>query len=125
MGVVVKQKPLKSEPIDIVPNGVYPAVLTGIRQFDNAYGQRIGFEFTLAGGDVDGIKVMRSTSPNLSAKSKLADLLQGLLGRGLDGQELMQGVDVEELAGTECRVLVVQSQAKSGQVYSNVEQVFK
>ncbi len=124
MAVVVKQKK-KTVTADAVPNGTYPAILTGIRQFDNAYGHRIGFEFTIAGGECDGMKVMRSTAPNLSAKSKLAELLQGLLGRTLEGQEIMQGVDIEELVGTNCKVLVLQSRAKSGAVYSNVEQVFK
>ena len=124
MSVVVRQQS-NSNPAALVPNGVFPAVLTGIKQFDNAYGHRVGFEFSLVGGDYDGMKVMRSTSPNLSAQSKLAQVLHGLLGRGLEGQELMQGVDLEELVGTECNVLVVQSKSKSGQVYSNVEQVFK
>jgi len=122
MAVVVKQK--QTQKADVVPNGTYSAILTGIRQFDNAYGHRIGFEFTLQGGEFDGMKVMRSTSPNLSVQSKLADLLRGLLGRSLDEQEIMQGVDVEDLVGTECKVLVLQSRGKSGQTYSNVEQVF-
>jgi hypothetical protein len=68
---------------------------------------------------------MRSTSPNLSKYSKLAEILSGLIGRGLEDQEIMAGVDIEELVGTECKVLMLQSKAKSGQVYSNVEQVFK
>ena len=123
MSVVVRQQS-NSNPASLVPNGVFPAVLTGIKQFDNAYGHRVGFEFSLVGGDYDGMKVMRSTSPNLSAQSKLAQVLHGLLGRGLEGQELMQGVDLEELVGTECNVLVVQSRSKSGHVYANVEQVF-
>jgi hypothetical protein len=124
MAVVVKQKQ-PTATADIVPPGTYPAILTGIRQFDNAYGHRIGFEFTLQGDEVDGMKVMRSTSPNLSAKSKLADMLRGLLGRGIEDQEINRGVDIEELVGTECKVLVLQSRSKSGQVYSNVEQVFR
>lgn len=122
MTVVVKPK--QTHQADVVPNGTYQATLTGIRQFDNAYGHRIGFEFTLRGGECDGMKVMRSTSPNLSVQSKLADLLRGLLGRELEDQEIMQGVDVEDLVGTECNVLVLQSRGKSGQTYSNVEQVF-
>ena len=108
MAVVVRQQ-TAPKPTESVLNGVYQAILTDIRQFENAYGQRIGFEFTIQGGDYDGVTVMRSTSPNLTAQSKLAQVLHGLLGRGLEGQELMQGVDLEELVGTECNILVVQS----------------
>ena len=123
MTVVVKQE--QQEQSTLIPDGIYPATLTGIRQFENAYGDRVGFEFTLRGGDLDGTTTMRSTSPNLSRFSKLAELLKGLLGRGLEDQEIMAGVDIEELIGTECKVLVLQSKAKSGQTYSNVEQVFR
>ncbi len=109
----------------MIPDGIYPATLTRIKQFENAYGQRVGFEFTLRGDELDGTTTMRSTSPNLSRYSKLGELLKGLIGRGLEDQEIMQGVDIEELIGTECRVLVLQSKSKSGQVYSNVEQIFR
>jgi hypothetical protein len=124
MSVVVKQQQHISE-VDLIPNGTYPATLTDIKQFDNAYGQRLGFEFTLQGGQLDGQKVMRSTSPNLSAQSKLTDLLQGLLGRTLEDQELMRGLDARSLVGTDCNVLVLQARVKSGKTYSNVERVFK
>jgi len=118
-------KPKPTRAATVVPNGTYPASLTAVRQFENAYGDRVGFEFTLQGGEVDGLTVMRSTSPNLSTKSKLADLLRGLLDRDLTEQELTDGLDVEGLVGIECKVLVLQSRGKQGQVYSNVEQVFR
>ena len=120
---IKNEQDFKTEKISI-PNGTYQATLTDIRRFDNAYGNRLGFEFTLLGGQLDGQRVMQSTSPNLSAQSKLAELLQGLLGRELDDQELMQGIDADGLVGTDCNVLVLQTRAKSGQFYSNVEKVF-
>ena len=123
MAVIVRPK--EQSKAAVVPNGTYPAKLTSIKQFENAYGERVGFEFTLQDGEVDGMTVMRSTSPNLSPKSKLAELLRGLLGRDLAEFELTGGMDVEDLIGTECKVLVLQSRGKSGQMYSNVEQVFK
>lgn len=123
MAVVVRQE--QEQAAELIPNGIYPATLTGIKQFENAYGARVGFEFTLRGGDLDGTVTMRSTSPNLSKYSKLAEILSGLIGRSLEDQEIMAGIDIEELVGTNCKVLVLQSKAKSGQVYSNVEQVFK
>jgi len=121
--MVMLLKP-KSAVIAAVPDGTYKAMLSKVTQFDNAYGQRIGFEFTLAGKGVDGEKVMRSTAPNLSASSKLADVLRGLLGRELTADELAKGIDVEALVGSECSVLVLQAKGKSGAVYSNVERIF-
>lgn len=121
--MVMVLKP-KSAAATTVPDGTYKAKLSKVTQFDNAYGRRIGFEFTLAGNGVDGAKVMRSTAPNLSASSKLADVLRGLLGRDLTDKELQSGIDVESLIGTECAVMVLQARSKSGAVYSNVERIF-
>lgn len=116
---------LKSNASQLVPNGTYQAKLTRIRQFNNAYGARIGFEFTLQGSGVDGVTVMSSTSSNLSTKSKLTDLLEGIMGRSLIEDELQNGFDVEGLIDSECSVLILQSRNKLGHVYSNVERVFK
>lgn len=121
--MVMLLKP-KSAAAVVVPDGTYKATLSKVTQFDNAYGRRIGFEFTLQGKGVDGQKVMRSTAPNLSATSKLADVLRGLLGRELTAAELEAGVDVEKLIGTACSVMVLQARSKSGAVYSNVERIF-
>lgn len=66
----------KSKDVALVPDGTYQAQLSKVTRFDNAYGTRIGFEFTLQGSGVDGQKVMRSTSPNLSPSGKLADVLE-------------------------------------------------
>lgn len=121
--MVMLLKP-KSAAAVVVPDGTYKATLSKVTQFDNAYGRRIGFEFTLQDKGVDGQKVMRSTAPNLSATSKLADVLRGLLGRELTATELANGVDVEKLIGTACSVMVLQARSKSGAVYSNVERIF-
>lgn len=120
--MAIRIEPVKrqSDPAS-VPDGVHAATLTNIKQFENSYGARIGFEFTLEGGET----VMRSTGPNLSQQSKLAELIRGLLGRNLNEQEMTAGMDVEQLIGTECKVLVRQSTGKNGQSYSNIESVFQ
>lgn len=118
-------KPNPKTTAAVVPDGTYKATLSNVTQFENVYGQRVGFEFTLQGAGVDGAKVMRSTSPVLSAKGKLAEVLTGLLGRELTGKELTSGIDVEALIGYECEVLVLQSRGKNGATYSNVERIFK
>jgi hypothetical protein len=67
---------------------------------------------------------MRSTNPILTAKSKLAEVLNGLLGRELTQDEINKGVDVEQMIGTECNVLVLNNKSKTGAIYSNVERIF-
>lgn len=121
MAILLKPK---SKAAEVVPDGTYKATLSKVTQFENAYGQRIGFEFTLQGNGVDGHTVMRSTSPNLSPTGKLADVLRGLLGRDLTQDELVKGVDAEALAGRECSVLVLSAKGKNGNTYSNVERIF-
>jgi hypothetical protein len=122
--MVMLLKPKSKDAAIVVADGTYRATLSKVTQFENSYGQRIGFEFTLQGKGVDGTKVMRSTSPNLSPSGKLADVLRGLLGRDLKPAETDGGIDVEKLIGTECSVLVLTGKGKNGNTYSNVERVF-
>ena len=122
MALVVKQK--DAAPAAVLRDGTYKAVLSNIKQFSNAYGQRIGFEFTVLGGHADGEKVMRSTAPQLTKQSKLAEVIEGMLGRDLTDKELRDGFDLEDLLDKVCSILVLQSKSKTGSVYSNVERVF-
>lgn len=117
--MVVMLKPKTPIAAPKVADGIYPATLTKVTSFSNVYGQRIGFEFTLDSGE----KIMRSTSPVLSEKGHLTNVLQGLLGRELTRAEIEGGVDAEELVGTCCQVLVVKSKSKAGAVFSNIEKV--
>lgn len=71
----------ESQEAAVVTDGTYPAILSKVTMFKNAYGERVGFEFTLLGDGVAGQKVTRSTSPVLSSKGKLAEVLVGLFGR--------------------------------------------
>ena len=122
MTMLVKTKP--AAPAASVKDGSYKATLSNIKNFSNTYGQRIGFEFTVKGGQFDGEKVMRSTAPQLTRQSKLAEVIQGMLGRELTDKELQDGFDLEDLLDRECSILVLQSRSKTGAVYSNVERVF-
>jgi len=122
MTLVVKQKDAAS--VTLIKDGSYKAALTNIKQFTNTYGQRIGFEFTVLGGDADGNKVMRSTAPQLTKESKLAQVIEGVLGRDMTDKELRDGFDLDALLGKQCSILVLQAKSKTGAVYSNVERVF-
>jgi len=122
MALILKPKPTSTAAV--VKDGTYQAELTGIRQFTNSYGPRLGFEFTIKGGPSDGTAVMRSTAPQLTPQSKLAEVLTGLLGRELTQAELTGGIDIEGMVGTRCQILVLQNRSKAGAVFSNVERVF-
>ena len=122
MTLVVKQK--SAVTAAVIRDGSYKATLTSIKQFANTYGERIGFEFTISGGQFDGEQVMRSTAPQLTKQSKLAEVIEGILGRDLTDKDLQGGFDLEDLIDKECNILVLQSKSKTGTVYSNVEKVF-
>ena len=118
-------KPKAPTPAATVKDGTYPAAVTGIKQFANTYGERIGFEFTITSGPFEGQKVLRSTAPQLTRQSKLAEVIEGITGRELTDKELTGGFDLEELIDVTCNILVLQSKSKTGAVYSNVERVFQ
>lgn len=117
-------KPKQAEPVVAIADGTYRAKVTNIKSFTNTYGQRIGFEFTVQGGEHDGCKVLRSTAPQLKRQSKLGDVIEGILGRPLEVKELTEGFDLESLLGRECNILVLQQRNKAGLAFSNVERVF-
>jgi hypothetical protein len=119
-------KPKAPAPAAVIKDGTYPARLSNIKRFANTYGERIGFEFTIeGGGPFDGQKVMRSTAPQLTRQSKLAEVIEGISGRTLTEKELAGGFDLQQLLEARCSILVLQQRSKTGAVYSNVERVFK
>lgn len=122
MVFLVKQ--IDAVPAALVKDGTYRATVSGLKQFANAYGERIGFEFTIRGGQFDGETVMRSTAPQLTKQSKLAEVIEGVLGRELTDKELRAGFDLDDLINMQCSILVLQSKSKTGAAYSNVERVF-
>lgn len=123
--MAIMVKPKAPTPAANIKDGTYRARLTGIKQFANAYGDRIGFEFTVDGGPHDGQAIMRSTAPQLTPASKLAEVVEGLLGRSLTQTELLKGIDLEALIGSECQILVLQGRSRTGATFSNVEKVFQ
>ena len=122
--MVFTVKPKAATPSASIKDGTYRATVSNLKQFANTYGERIGFEFTISGGQFDGEKVMRSTAPQLTKQSKLAEVIEGILGRDLTDKELQGGFDLEDLIDKTCSILVLQSKSKTGAIYSNVERVF-
>lgn len=72
--MVFKVKPKAATQAALIKDGTYRAVVSNLKQFANTYGERVGFEFTIKGGQFDGERVMRSTAPQLSKQSKLAEV---------------------------------------------------
>ena len=122
MVLLVKQKEVR--PVVSIKDGTYKARVSNIKTFSNNYGERIGFEFTISGGQYDGEQVMRSTAPQLSRQSKLAEVIEGVIGREMTEKELMGGFDLEDLIDQSCSILVLQNKTKTGVAYSNIERVF-
>jgi hypothetical protein len=122
--MVFKVTPKAATPAASIKDGTYRATVSNLKQFANTYGERIGFEFTISGGQFDGEKVMRSTAPQLTKQSKLAEVIEGILGRELTDKELQGGFDLEDLIDKECSILVLQSKSKTGAVYSAMSSGF-
>lgn len=123
MAVIAKPKAPKQAVA--IPDGTYRAQLVEVKEFSNAFGDRLGFVFEIVSGHQAGIQIMRSTSPVLSGKGHLAQIITGLLGRELTLEEVSTGINLERLVGTECNILAMQSKGKSGMIYSNIERVFR
>jgi hypothetical protein len=69
---------------------------------------------------------MRSTAPQLTRQSKLAEVIEGITGRELTAKELQGGFDLDELLDAACNILVLQSREQDRRgLYSNVERVFQ
>lgn len=105
-------------PSCLVPAGLHEARLVDVRRFGNAHGPRIGFEFELACGE----RLMASAAPSTNSRSKLAELVRGLLGREPSNTELG---DPARVAGWQCKVLVRTESNKAGRQYSHVVTVFR
>jgi hypothetical protein len=108
----------------LIRNGTYRTTVSNIKTFANDYGERIGFEFTITGSQFDGEKITRSTASQINKKSKLTEVIQGILGRELTGKELQDGFALKDLINKECNILVLQAKSQTGVVYPNVERVF-
>jgi hypothetical protein len=121
----VMAMPKPAREATIIPDGTYKAQLVEVKEFTNAFGDRLGFLFEIIEGRHAGIRLLRSTSAVLGAKGQLHQIVTGLLGRDLRLEETIAGVDLAGLVGIDANVLVMQTKGKSGQVYSNIERIFR
>ena len=102
----------------LIENGTYQATLTDVFRFNNSFGQRIGFEFTLHGRNIEGRKITRTTTTKLARKSKLAETLKALSRHNMAVQPF------EALIGTRCIVLIIQQRNQQGRMFNSVDRIF-
>lgn len=106
------------EPV-VVPEGIYPAVLVGVRCFANAFGQRVGLVFEITSGPHKGAELMEAAALNPSPRGKLADLLRGIGGAAGDL------ATARELVGRRCQIVVRNETSKAGKTYAAIIQTMR
>ena len=118
MSLKIKPKSDADKPRNNLDDGIYPAELTEVKQFENQYGSRIGFLFTTEDGD----SLLRTTGLNLSIKSQLFKIIESISGEApAEDTEF----NLEALVGTKVQVVVKNSEGKDGRSYSNVDHIVR
>lgn len=125
MTLAVMAKPTADKPTNLIPDGTYKARLIDVKEFTNAFGERLGFVFEINEGEQQGIQLMKSTTNVLAPKGQLFQVVAGLLGREVTDEEAKEGFNLQQLVGTNATILTIQSKSKGGLAYSNIERVFK
>ena len=103
------------EPV-LVPEGVYEAKLVEVKEFSNAFGNRVGLVFRITTGQHEGVELMESAAVSTSPRSKLVELMRGM------GQSAGNPV---ELVGQHCKVTVKHESNKVGKRYAAITQTFR
>ena len=104
---------------ELLPEGVYEAVLADVRRFTNSFGERVGLVFTVEGGLYHGTELMEAAALKDSPRGKLAELLRGM--GGAEGSLLA----AHELIGRRCHIAVRHEASKAGKTYAAILQTFK
>lgn len=100
----------------LIPEGVYEAELVAVKEFSNAFGNRVGMVFRITSGQHKGVELMESATASTSPRGKLAELMRGM------GQ--LAGNPVE-LIGQHCRIAVRHETNKVGKQYAAITQTFR
>ena len=100
----------------LIPEGVYRAKLVGVKEFSNAFGQRIGLIFRITCGQHEGVELMESATASTSPRGKLVELMRGI-GRSA-GNPI-------ELVGQHCQIAVKHESNKVGKQYAAITQTFR
>ena len=103
-----------TEPV-LVPEGVYEAELVEVKEFSNAFGNRVGLVFKITTGQHEGVELMESAAVSTSPRGKLIELMRGMGGAG----------HPVELVGQHCQITVKHESNKVGKRYAAITQTFR
>lgn len=111
MGISIQNRSVlykTPEPV-LVPEGVYEAKLVEVKEFSNAFGNRVGLVFRITTGQHEGVELMESATASTSPRGKLAELMRGM-GRSAGNPV--------ELVGQHCQIAVKHESNKVGKRYA-------
>jgi len=120
--MLLTRQPLPVES-PLIPAAEYSAELSDVSEYENAFGHRLSFHFTITEGMLSGSIVERRTTASFTPRSKLGEMIAELLGRSLTERDMQSGIDLEQLIGTVCRVSVTHKIDRSGTPYCEVDHV--
>ena len=111
------------------PAGVHAAVLVDVIDLGERttpWGKKLTVELLFQVGEVDPdtnerFIVRAMCTASLHEKSRLAQLMAGLLGRTITDDERAGGLDIEKLVGRGCQLLVSHGTGKRGGTFANVD----
>lgn len=106
----------KSPELILIPEGVYEAELVEVKEFTNAFGQRVGLVFKITTGQHEGVELMESAAAGASPRGKLAELMRGIGGGASCPAELV---------GQRCQIVVKHESNKIGAKYAAITQTFR
>jgi hypothetical protein len=119
---------VKREKRTLAPAGVYPAKVASVEaEQHEQYGQRVAFAFDLLNhSQEDGFptRVFKSCNMLFSPKASLTGVVESLIGRRLTTEEAEAGMDLEQLVGVCCQlVLEHQVSETTGSTYAKVANI--
>lgn len=109
------------EPITVVPEGEYEAMVSNVRGMKGNHGPMVRMDFVLRGHeDIDGHSVSGVASKRLSENTKLGRWVSAILGRTI---EVGEEVQANDLLHKDCRVVVRHRTGDDGRVFGNVAEI--
>ena len=115
-------------PYSVPAPGVYPASVKVVEPEEHlTWGERAKFTFELTGHTQENgerTTVVRSHSLKFTPKAGLTSTVEALLGRKLSDAEAAEGLDLEDLEGIRCRLVLEHKVSEtSGRSYANITSI--
>ncbi len=123
MAIQIMVKEIEVQPA--IPEGVYKAAVIKIDEGSGEYGDYLKFMFEIIDGDQKGVSKTLVASKKLSSSksgknSKLLDIVKALTKTEPRAGETL---DIENLIGKSCQIVVKNGKEKDGVTYQNINTV--